>query len=189
MDSVRQMAKYDKLWGCFRQDLIYLSLTNSIAMSTKNVIIRPATEQDLPLLLSFEQDLIAAERPFDPTLVPGKFNYYNLAALIQSPDACVLVAEVNQQVVASGHATIREGKHYNDFARYAFLGFMYTIPEFRGQGYIQQIIAALSDWAAQRGLTEMRLQVYDENIPAVKAYEKVGFKKILTEMRAEIRKT
>jgi ribosomal protein S18 acetylase RimI-like enzyme len=37
-----------------------------------------------------------------------------------------------------------------------------------------------------KGITEVRLEVYHENNAAVSAYEKVGFKKLLTTMRCDI---
>jgi ribosomal protein S18 acetylase RimI-like enzyme len=157
-----------------------------IDMPTKNIIIRPARGQDLPTLLSFEQSLITAERPFDPTFKTGTFHYYDLAAFIDDPDTQLLVAEVNQQIIASGYVTIREGKHYNAFTHHGFMGFMYTVPEYRGQGINQLIIQELTKWAVERNITELRLQVYDENEPAIMAYEKAGFKKLLVEMRADV---
>jgi ribosomal protein S18 acetylase RimI-like enzyme len=36
------------------------------------------------------------------------------------------------------------------------------------------------------GVTEFRLQVYSDNLPAVIAYEKIGFSKLLIEMRMEL---
>jgi ribosomal protein S18 acetylase RimI-like enzyme len=45
---------------------------------------------------------------------------------------------------------------------------------------------AMKEWAMEKGLTEIRLQVYDKNIPAVKAYEKYGFSKNLVEMRMSL---
>lgn len=150
---------------------------------TKNIVIRAATPSDLPTILKFEQGIISAERPFDPTLLPGKFHYYDLGARISDPDAAVVVAEDNGRVVAGGSAVIKKGNPYNIFKDYAFLGFMFVEPEYRGRGVNRLIIEALVDWSHQRGLEEIRLQVYSENSAAIRAYEKVGFKKILTEMR------
>lgn len=150
---------------------------------TDTISIRTATPDDLPYLLQFEQGIIAAERPFDETLVPEKFHYYDLAARVDDPAAEVVVAEINGTVVAGGSAVIKDGKPYNCFSQYAFLGFMYVAPTHRGKGINSLIIEKLVEWARQRGLNEVRLQVYSENFPAIKAYEKVGFKSILTEMR------
>lgn len=149
----------------------------------KNFKIRTATLEDLPTILRFEQGIIQAERPFDPTLLPGKFHYYDLGARIADPDAAVMVAEDNGKVIAGGSAVIKQGNSYNVFKEYAFLGFMFVEAEFRGFGVNRLIIEALVDWSHKRGLEEIRLQVYSDNAPAIRAYEKVGFKKILTEMR------
>lgn len=154
-----------------------------INISMENIQIRQARPDELPTLLQFEQNLIAAERPLDDTLVSGQFQYYDLEKLIRSDEAEVLVAVLGDRLVASGHARILEGKPYNSFKRYAFLGFMYTEPDMRGRGINKLIIDALVEWARKKGLDEVRLQVYDDNTPAVAAYEKVGFKKMLTEMR------
>jgi GNAT superfamily N-acetyltransferase len=150
---------------------------------TNTIFIRKATPGDLPHLLRFEQGIIAAERPFDETLVPEKFHYYDLAARIEDPAAEVVVAEIDGMVVAGGSAVIKDGKPYNCFAQYAFLGFMYVEPAHRGKGINSLIIEKLVAWSRAQGLKEIRLQVYSKNLPAIKAYEKVGFKDILTEMR------
>ena len=155
---------------------------------TSKINIRPATPDDLPTILKFEQGIIETERPFDPTLQPGKFHYYDLSARIKDPDAAVVVAEDNGKVIAGGSAVIKQGNRYNIFNDYAFLGFMFVVPEYRGQGVNSLIIEALIDWSRKKGLSEIRLQVYSDNQPAIRAYEKVGFKKILTEMRLDVLK-
>jgi ribosomal protein S18 acetylase RimI-like enzyme len=154
-----------------------------IKMSMENIQIRQARPDELPALLEFEQNLIAAERPLDDTLIDRQFQYYDLEKMIRSDEAEVVVAVLGDRLVASGHARILEGKPYNSFKRYAFLGFMYTAPDMRGRGINKLIIDALVEWAREKGLDEVRLQVYADNTPAVAAYEKVGFKKMLTEMR------
>jgi len=60
---------------------------------------------------------------------------------------------------------------------------MYVEPVYRGQGVNKLIIEKLVEWSREKGLKEIRLQVYSDNLPALRAYEKVGFRKILTEMR------
>ena len=150
------------------------------------ILIRKARQEDLQTLLAFEQDLIRAERPFDSTMVQEKFSYYDLKKMIDSDEAEVLVAEIDGVLVGSGHARIREGETYNKFNKYAFFGFMYSSPDYRGKGINKLIMEGLFQWAKERGLDEIRLQVYDENAPAIRAYEKVGFKKILTTMRLRV---
>jgi len=148
--------------------------------------IRPATSADLPLLLEFEQGVIAAERPFDPTIRPHPTRYYDLRGMLTDPDVCLLVAEQQQQLVGSGYARIKEAKPFNRHSHYAYLGFMYVLPSFRGRGINGLLIDALKQWALSKGLHEMRLEVYYDNAAAIRAYEKAGFTKHMIEMRIPI---
>ncbi|WP_184550393.1 GNAT family N-acetyltransferase [Mucilaginibacter sp. FT3.2] len=148
------------------------------------MLIRQATIHDLPTLLQFEQGVINAERPFDRTLIPGAIKYYDLEMFITSPDVELLVAEIDGELVGSGYARIKQReKVYFDFERFAYLGFMYVLPQYRGNGVNQAIIEELKKWSLKQGLTELRLQVYADNESAVRAYEKVGFNKHMIEMR------
>ncbi len=148
------------------------------------MLIRQATIHDLPTLLQFEQGVINAERPFDPTLIPGHINYYDLEMFIISPDVELLVAELDGELVGSGYARIKQSeKVYFNFERFAYLGFMFVSPQHRGKGINKMIIDKLKEWAKAQGLQELRLQVYADNEGAVRAYEKVGFNKHMIEMR------
>ncbi|XHR98302.1 GNAT family N-acetyltransferase [Mucilaginibacter sp. UC70_90] len=64
--------------------------------------------------------------------------------------------------------------------------FMYVLPAYRGMGVNQAIIEELKKWIVEQGLTEIRLEVYNDNIGAIKAYEKAGFKKRMIEMRIRL---
>ena len=152
----------------------------------EQINIRTATLADLDTLLEFEQGIVKTERPFDPTLKDGHINYYDIAAMIQAPHIEVIVAELNGEIIGSGYARIEDSKVYLKHPKHAYLGFMYVKPEHRGKGVNKKVIAALQHWAIVRGITEFRLDVYNDNLPAVKAYEKIGFSKHLIEMRMEL---
>lgn len=152
----------------------------------QNIHIRPATTGDLNTLLSFEQGVIAAERPFDPTLKPGEIHYYDLNEMIESEDIQLLVAEIDGEVVGSGYARIETAKMFYKHRSYAYLGFMYVRPEHRGKGINQQIIAALRTWALSKNINELRLEVYYDNLPAIAAYKKTGFTNYLIQMRVGV---
>jgi len=149
----------------------------------EDITIRRASQKDLPILLEFEQGIIKAERPWDPTLDVDPISYYDLSELITGQDAEVLVAEYKERVIASGYAKIKRALHYLNHESYSYLGFMYTEPEFRGKGINKNIIDGLKQWSYSKGLKEIRLTVYDDNAGAIRAYEKAGFKKHLIEMR------
>ena len=157
-------------------------------MAMEQIIIREANLQDLDTLLEFEQGIVTAERPYDPTLKPGRINYYDLAAYITDNEIGVFVAELDSVVVGSGYALIRDAKPYLKHQQYAYLGFMYVAPAQRGKGVNKRIIDALKTWALERGITEIRLEVYADNQAAIKAYSKVGFTPNLLEMRINLEK-
>jgi len=148
------------------------------------MITREATEQDLPVLLEFEQGIVSAERPFNSTLIDGEIHYYDLLHLIRSEEALVLVTEEENEIIASGYALVKKpGNNYSNFDRYAYLGFMYVKPEHRGKGVNKLILDKLISWAKSKGMSEIRLDVYSQNESAVKAYEKAGFEPLLVTMR------
>jgi GNAT superfamily N-acetyltransferase len=151
-----------------------------------DLIVRAARVEEIATLLSFEQGIVKAERPFDNTLKEGEIHYYDLIHLIESPIAEVIVAEIDGELVGSGYALIKEAKPYLKHTHYAYLGFMYVKPEYRGQGINKAILEALKQWAISRNIREIRLEVYEDNIVAKKAYEKAGFKANLLEMRMEL---
>lgn len=148
--------------------------------------IRKARESEINTLLEFEQGIVEAERPFDNSLKAGEIHYYDLIELIRSDKAEVLLAVINDEIVGSGYAKILKAKPYQKFEEYAYLGFMYVKPAYRGHEINQKILNNLIEWSKEKGLTEVKLDVYDENEIAKKAYLKAGFKPNLLEMRFEI---
>ena len=150
-------------------------------MSTIN--IRKAKLEDLNILLEFEQGIITAERPYDPTLKEGKINYYDISKMIIVEHITVLVATIGSEIVGSGYARIETAKPHLNHENYAYLGFMYTDPRYRGKGVNAIIIEALKEWCRSQNITELRLDVYHNNPSAIRAYEKAGFKKHLVNMR------
>ena len=148
--------------------------------------IRPATPEDLPTLLRFEQGVINAERVFDKLIKPDPIFYYDIKEMISAAHIEILVAEVDGQVVGSGYARIETAKHFLKHPKHAYLGFMYVDPAHRGRGINSKIIEVLKEWAISQEISELRLDVYEGNLPAIKAYEKVGFNKQLINMHMEI---
>ena len=148
-----------------------------------DIKLRAAVVTDLDQLYIFEQDIIGAERAFDPTLKKEKTHYYDLKEMITSPNVRLVVAELNNIIIATGYASIVPSKPWSSHTRHAYLGFMYVLPQFRGQGINGRIIDALKEWAYSHNTRELRLEVYSDNISALNAYEKIGFSKHILEMR------
>ncbi|MFD1616395.1 GNAT family N-acetyltransferase [Gelatiniphilus marinus] len=149
-------------------------------------IVRKASLKDLPVLLEFEQGVIEAERPFDPTIKTGHITYYNITELITSDKSEVFVVEIGNDIVASGYAKIKQDRPYLKHKEQGYLGFMFVSEKHRGKQLNQLIIDALLKWCKTQNVLEIRLDVYEDNIPAINAYQKVGFKKHMINMRLDI---
>lgn len=148
-------------------------------------LIRKATKEDLPKLLEFEQALIEVERPMDSTIKEGPISYYDIGAFIEDPMSEVLVVEFKGGIVASGYAQLKKDRHYLKHELQGYLGFMYVCEKHRGKELNKRIIDRLIIWCKEKGVNEIRLAVYQDNPAAIRAYEKVGFKKHLITMRLD----
>ena len=151
------------------------------------ITIRKAGIEDLPVLYSFEQGVISAERPFDSFIKKGHVTYYDITNLILSDQSEIVVAESDDQIVGAGYAQIRQSKAFWKDPQFAYLGFMYVDPAFRGKGINKKIIDHLKHWAKSRQIYELRLEVYEENKAAIRAYRKTGFEKHMIEMRLNLK--
>ena len=149
-------------------------------------IIRKAILSDVPILLEFEQGLINAERPMDVTIKDGITSYYDVSEFIKNDDSELYVVELANKLVASGYAKIKPDRPYLKHTKQAYLGFMFVPKIHRGNGYNKLIMDALLKWCKKQNVFEIRLDVYDANNSAIKAYEKVGFKKHMINMRLDI---
>ena len=76
---------------------------------------RSALISDLPILYEFEQGIVTAERPFDPTLKSGHINYYDLKALIESNDTKVIVALSDDEIIGSSYVKIKKAEPFQKF--------------------------------------------------------------------------
>jgi len=146
------------------------------------ITYRTATLEDIPTLLEFEQKLIAFERPFDSNL-KDSCTYYDLSYLIESNNAELIVGTHNNEIITSGYAKIVDAQPYHKNSKYTYMGFMYVKPEFRGQGVIQSLIEKLKTWSKSKNIFEARLEVYNDNVSAIKAYENNGFNRHMIEMK------
>jgi ribosomal protein S18 acetylase RimI-like enzyme len=146
-------------------------------------IVRHATTEDLEDLLRFEQGIVSAERPFDRTIQDGSIHYYDIRRMLTSPEVQFVVAESDSRIVACGFARIDAAKPYLKHRLQAYVGLIYVDPAHRGEGLCGKIIDELKRWCRAKDVAEMRLEVYHDNLAAVKAYEKAGFSKHMMEMR------
>ena len=58
----------------------------------------------------------------------------------------------------------------------AWLGAVYVTPAYRGLGLLDTLSERCAEWARERGMSVLRLEVHEDNAPAQAAYERLGFR-------------
>ena len=152
--------------------------------------LRAATLADVISLKQLEQGVIEAERPYDATIHSTNAKYYNIEQLISNDKSYLLVVEeINSTaVLASGYVQVRKSKEYKTHLHHGYLGFMWVDIKLRGNGVNQVVVKALMEWAKTKyKVTHFYLDVYHLNVSAVRAYQKVGFVPLLSNMSMSIK--
>jgi RimJ/RimL family protein N-acetyltransferase len=153
---------------------------------TPETSFRAATAQDIDALRQCEQGIVSAERAFDPTLKAGRVQYYDIEKMILDEQVRFVVAERGNELIGCGFARIDTAKAFLSHSQQAYLGLMYVDPRYRGQSINGQIVERLKQWCRTKGVSELRLDVYSDNLIALGAYEKAGFSKHMIEMRLRL---
>ena len=153
-------------------------------MST--IKIRSANLNDLETLLAFEQGVVATEKPLDAFLGTGKLTYYDIPELITDENTHFIVAVSNEELVGSGYIKIENSNSYHKNSKHGYIGFIFVKPSFRGKKISALVLESLKNWAKQKDLKELRLDVYSNNYNAIKSYDSFGFTKSLVNMRIDI---
>ncbi|WP_414830368.1 GNAT family N-acetyltransferase/peptidase C39 family protein [Alteromonas sp. H39] len=128
-------------------------------VSCDSVSLREATHNDLPLLLTIEQQCFATDR-----LSRRRMRFY-----IDAPHAVFVVAEKGIELVGYGLLLMRRGTQLTRLYSLAVL------PEARGLGIAEAVIGRLEECALARGKRFMRLEVSEQNLGAIRLYARLGF--------------
>ena len=72
------------------------------------------------------------------------------------PDSSGAARQETPRIIGCGYAQRRESKHYKRHTHHGYLGFMYVVPEHRGNGLNRRVIERAA--AAPQGLRESRVQ-------------------------------
>jgi GNAT superfamily N-acetyltransferase len=134
--------------------------------------IRTATEEDLPLILRFIQDLAEYERLRDRCVATEE---QLRATLFGNPRfAEVIIADVENE--PAGFALFFH--NYSTFLAQPgiFLEDLFVRPEFRGKGYGQALLAELARIAKERNCGRLEWAVLNWNEPSIGFYKSLGAK-------------
>jgi GNAT superfamily N-acetyltransferase len=134
------------------------------------ISIRPATRQDIPLILDFIRALAAFER--EPDAVQATEADLEREGFGPNPIFFCLIAESSGQPAGFALSfynfstwTGRRGIHLED---------LFVHPRFRGQGVGKALFQAVARAAVEQGCGRFQWDVLDWNTPAIDFYKSMG---------------
>lgn len=138
--------------------------------SRPRVAIRPAVRADAPLVLSFIRGLAEYERLLHEcvaTLADVERTLFG-----ERPEAEVVIASLGTEPVGFAlffptYSTFlaKAGMHLED---------LFVVPEARGHGVGQALLAHLASLSVERGYGRLEWAVLDWNEPSIRFYEHLG---------------
>jgi RimJ/RimL family protein N-acetyltransferase len=142
------------------------------AKTGRAVVVRPATDEDLDLLVGQTWDVAAEGRwtgvevPFDRDRRRSRFS-----GMLSGPSSTVLVADSSP---SGGPGVV--GYISVEIASYgvADIG-MLLIVGWRGMGLGKALLDAALEWAFAHGAHKMSLEVWPDNAAALELYRRAGF--------------
>ncbi|MFS8638924.1 MAG: GNAT family N-acetyltransferase [Gemmatimonadota bacterium] len=137
---------------------------------TATLRIRPAVEDDVPLVLTFIRELAEYERLRHEAVATEEL--IRQALFGPRRYAEVIFAELDGQPV--GFALF-----FHNFSTFVgrpglYLEDLYVRPEFRGRGIGRRLLVHLAAIAKERGCGRMEWSVLDWNEPAIRFYRSLG---------------
>jgi len=138
-------------------------------MSDK-VTIRPALEQETPLILQFVRELAQYER-LEEQMVAGEAQ---MRAALFGPRPYAEVVFVCWEAQPVGFALF-----FHTFSTFLgrpglYLEDLFVRPAFRGRGLGRRLLAGLAELAVERGCGRLEWAVLDWNQDAIRFYERLG---------------
>jgi len=135
-----------------------------------NFSIRQATEQDVPLILSFIRQLAEYERLSHEAVVNEKTLRETLFG--PRPYAEVLLGYADEKPVAFA-------VFFHNFSTFLgrpglYLEDLFVIPEMRGKGFGRSMLVELARIARERNCGRFEWAVLDWNQPAIQFYKNLG---------------
>jgi GNAT superfamily N-acetyltransferase len=135
-----------------------------------NLLIREATEQDIPLIRTFIQKLAEYEKLSHEAVMTEETLRESLFG--PRPYAEVLLGYADAQPVAFA-------VFFHNFSTFLgrpglYLEDLFVIPEMRGRGYGRAMLVELAKIARDRNCGRFEWSVLDWNEPAIGFYKKLG---------------
>jgi len=143
------------------------------------VVVRPATPQDLDAVADLWEELIEAHRQLDDRLwepaPDGRETYRRwVEETLTSDDRVLLVAELDGQVVGFTHGVLAGGPPPMRPRVSGMVTDMIVAADCRRRGIGRRLAEAIRDWFCERGAEDLRLSAAVRNPAAVAFWEALG---------------
>ena len=137
------------------------------------VIIRQARSADIEAMAVLISFIFAMEEDFS---VDQEKQRRGLEMLLAFPDrSCLLVAEAQQKIVGMCSAQLLVSTAEGGLK--ALVEDVVIAEAFRGQGIGRKMLAAVSKWAANKGVKRLDLLADRDNKNALAFYDRLGWKR------------
>ena len=94
---------------------------------------------------------------------------------LQSPDQAIFLAARDGHIAGIARCVDSRGSPLLTPDRYCYVTSVYVKPDDRRHGVLAALMREIESWAAQRGLTEMRLHNSTLNAATRSAWDQLGF--------------
>jgi ribosomal protein S18 acetylase RimI-like enzyme len=156
-------------------------------------VVRRATRDDLPRIGALGALLVETHHRFDSQrfLAPTNRTHQGYASFLGSqleePDAAVLVAVENADVI--GYAYCQVDESYDYMALRGPAGILHDIivdPDYRGRGVGRLLLEAVLTYLQSRGAPRVVLSTAEQNEAAKRLFASMGFRRTMIEMTREL---
>lgn len=155
-------------------------------------IVRRATTADLPRIGHLGALLVKEHYDFDTlrflaprNRTPADYAIF-MSSQLNNPDVAVLVADDNGDVIGYSYSAV-EGYDYMSLRGPA--GVVHDVivdAEYRGHGVGRLLLEATLELLKSRGVPRVVLTTAEQNEPAKRLFEAVGFRRTMIEMTREM---
>jgi len=161
-------------------------------MTGTEALIRPARTADLTAAGRLGALLVRQHHAFDPQrFIPAAdqaaegYRWF-LGSQLEKPDAVVLVAEREGEVVGYAYATLEPHDWMELRAAAGFLHDVVVEESARRQGVATGLVEAVCDWLRERGAPRVLLWSAAQNAAAQGLFDRLGFRRTMVEMTREL---
>ena len=156
-----------------------------------SIEIRPATPQDVPLVLPMVDRLAALHKAWDSAKYPYKPDvgemYRNwMTARSTDPRAVFFVAEREGRLVGFVLGTVEREIRIYELEEFGFLHDLWVEADYRNEGIARQMVMLAVEPFRDLGVRQVRLDTAAENEIARKLFASCGFRPSTVEMLLEV---